>query len=283
MKVQLGRAANNRKGDTIMTTNYFSMEGKTAIFTGGCGNLGKVMVKALLEYGANVAVPSRTDRFDESYDTYRKNGQLYFTEADLSETESTKKAFAEINAHFGKIDVLVNCAAYGGGAGGKSCEYRLDKISDETWAEGVDGTLGVIFRCTREIIPYFDQNGGGNIVNIGSMYGIVAPDFDIYGDNIPWNPPTYGAGKAGVLQFTRYCASALARRNIRVNSLTPGPFPNITSNTDMEFIGRLSNKTMMKRTGKAEELNGGLLLLCSDASSFMTGTNIVVDGGMTNW
>ena len=89
--------------------------------------------------------------------------------------------------------------------------------------------------------------------------------------------------KRQVLQFTRYCASALARRNIRVNSITPGPFPNISLDTDQEFIRRLSGKTMMNRTGKPEELNGALLLLCSEASSFMTGTNIIVDGGMTQW
>ena len=264
-----------------MKNDIFSMEGKVVIFTGGCGNLGKPMVKALLEYGAAVAVPSRTDKFDESFDEYKKADKLLFVTAHLSETESIKAAFAEIFEHYGKIDVLVNCAAYGGGAGGKSCEYRIDKIPDETWLEGVDGSLNVIFRCTREVIPYFDKCGGGNIVNIGSMYGLIAPDFAIYGDDIPWNPPTYGAGKAGALQFTRYCASALARRNIRVNSLTPGPFPNITPNSNMEFIGRLSDKTMMKRTGKAEELCGALLLLCSDASTFMTGTNITVDGGMT--
>ena len=264
-------------------TNYFNMNGKDVIFTGGCGNLGRVMVKALLEYGARVAVPSRTDRFDESFNEYKENGKLLFIEADLSDSNSTKRAFEIAFESFGKLDVLVNCAAYGGGAGGKSCEFRLDKIPDEVISEGFDGTVGVIFRCTREVIPYFDKNGGGTIVNVGSMYGMIAPDFDIYGDNIPWNPPTYGAGKAGVIQYTRYCAAALARRNIRVNCLTPGPFPNITPNSNMEFIGRLSNKTMLKRTGKAEELNGALLLLCSDASSFMTGTNIVVDGGMTEW
>lgn len=266
-----------------MATDLFSMAGKTVVFTGGCGNLGRVMVRALLDYGANVVVLSTTDRFDASYDAYREAGKLVFLPADLRSTESTKAAFAETEKRFGGIDVLVNCAAYGGGAGGKSCEYRLDKVSDETWEEGVDGTLNVIFRCTREVIPYFDRRGGGVIVNIGSMYGIIAPNFEVYGDNIPWNPPTYGAGKAGVLQFTRYCASALARRNIRVNSLTPGPFPNITPNTDMDFVARLSEKTMLKRTGKPEELNGALLLLCSDASSFMTGFNIVVDGGMTQW
>jgi len=259
------------------------MEGKNVVFTGGCGALGRVMVKALLEYGANVAVPEICDRFDESFDEYKAQNKLKVIVTDLSKTESIRASFEEANNFLGGIDVLVNCAAYGGGAVGKSCEYRLDKIDDDTWENGVDGTLNVIFRCTREVIPYFDKKGKGNIVNVGSMYGLIAPDFDIYGENIPWSPPTYGAGKAGVLQFTRYCASALARRNIRVNSITPGPFPGITPATDMEFIGRLSNKTMLKRTGKAEELNGALLLLASEASSFMTGTNIVVDGGMTQW
>lgn len=266
-----------------MKNDIFSMENKVVVFTGGGGNLGRVLVKSLLEYGATVAVPERADTFDESYDEYKKADKLFYINSDLSDTESIKSTFATIFEKYGKIDVLVNCAAYGGGAGGKSCEFRIDKIPDETWENGVDGTLNVIFRCTREVIPYFDKCGGGNIVNFGSMYGLVAPDFEIYGDDIPWNPPTYGAGKAGVLQFTRYCAAALARRNIRVNSITPGPFPNVTPSSNMEFIGRLSGKTMMKRTGKAEELSGGLLLLCSDASSFMTGTNIVVDGGMTAW
>lgn len=266
-----------------MKNDIFSMQGKTVVFTGGCGNLGRVMVKALLEYGANVAIPNRSDKLDSSFDSYKQAGQLVVIPADLSNSESTKAAFQKAEEIFGNIDVLVNCAAYGGGAGGKSCEYRLDKIDDETWNEGIDGTLGVIFRCTREVIPFFEKQGRGNIVNIGSMYGLIAPDFSIYGDDIPWNPPTYGAGKAGVRQFTRYCAAALARKGIRVNCLTPGPFPNITPASDMEFIGRLANKTMLKRTGQAEELNGALLLLASDASSFMTGENIVVDGGMTQW
>ena len=266
-----------------MGMDLFSMKGKSVIFTGGCGNLGRVMVRALLEYGASVIVPSTTDRFDESYREYRDAGRLVFLPADLRSSDETRAAFQEAERRFGHIDVLVNCVAYGGGAGGKSCEYRLDRVPDETWEEGIDGTLNVVFRCTREIIPIFERSGGGVIVNIGSMYGLIAPDFDIYGDDIPWNPPSYGAGKAGVIQFTRYCASALARKGIRVNSLTPGAFPNITPNSDMAFIERLSAKSMLKRTGRPEELCGALLLLCSDASSYMTGCNIVVDGGMTQW
>ena len=263
--------------------NYFDMTGKVVVITGGAGNLGQAMTRALLEYGASVAVIGRTDRLGEEFAAWREADKLVFIAEDLSAGDGAKKALAAAKERFGKIDVLVNNAAYGGGAGGKSCEYRLDRIPDETWEGGIDGTLGVIFRCTREVIPHFEANGGGVIVNVGSMYGLIAPDFAIYGDDIPWNPPSYGAGKAGVTQFTRYCASALAAKGIRVNSLTPGPFPNVGPKTDKAFISRLSAKTMMKRTGKADELAGALLLLCSDASSFMTGSNITVDGGMTAW
>ena len=266
-----------------MPADLFSMKGKSVIFTGGCGNLGRPMVRALLDYGANVFVPSTTDRFDESYDEYRASGQLVFHKADLHHSEEIREAFLTAERTFGRIDVLVDCVAYGGGAGGKNCEFRLDRVPDETWEEGVDGTLNVIFRCTREIIPLFERAGGGVIVNIGSMYGLVAPNFEIYGDDIAWNPPSYGAGKAGVIQFTRYCAAALARKNIRVNSLTPGAFPHVTPGFNQGFLERLSAKPMLKRTGRAEELCGALLLLCSDASSYMTAANIVVDGGMTQW
>lgn len=266
-----------------MGADLFSMQGKTVIFTGGCGKLGRVMVRALLDYDATVVVPSLTDRFDSSYDAFRQAGKLVFLRADLRDTAQIQASFLETERRFGKVDVLVNCAAYGGASGGKNWEYRLDRIPDEAWEIGVDGTLNIVYRCTREILPIFERGGSGVIVNIGSMYGLIAPDFDIYGDNIPWNHPSYSAGKAGVIQFTRYCASALARKNIRVNCLTPGAFPNVTPDFDQGFLARLSAKAMLKRVGKAEELCGALLLLCSDASSFMTGTNIVVDGGMTQW
>lgn len=259
------------------------MEGKTVVITGGCGHLGQAMVTALLEYGANVAVLARSDRLGDAYVPWRQAGKLAVFPADLQKTADIQNGFAAAEARFGGIDVLVNCAAYGGGAGGRSCEYRLDRVPDDTWNEGVDGTLGVTFRCTREAIPCLERRGGGSIVNVASMYGLISPDFSVYGEGIPWNPPTYGAGKAGVLQFTRYCAAALAPKHIRVNSLTPGAFPQLGPHTDMAFIGRLQEKIMLKRTGRAQELCGALLLLCSDASSFITAANIVVDGGMTQW
>src|SRR5699024_8936918 len=123
----------------------------------------------------------------------------------------------------------------------------------------------------------------GCIVDIGSMYGMVSPDPAIYGESGANNPANYGAGKSGVLQFTRYCAGHLAEKGIRVNSISPGPFPNPSTQTDEDFLRKLANKTMLKRVGKQHEIVGPIILLSSDAGSFITGENIVVDGGWTAW
>ena len=258
-------------------TDIFSLENRNIVLTGGCGNLGRIMAKYLDGYGANLYI---ADVVDTPIDGLE--GDVHYIKCDLSDTESVKDMFRHVESIGGSLDALVNNAAYGGGAGGKKMPTtRLEDFDDETWAFGLDGTVGVTFRCIRESIPFFKNNG--SIVNIASMYGMVAPDHTIYGDTGNNSPVTYGAGKAGVIQLTKYCASYLAKNGIRVNSLTPGPFPNITPDIDMNFIARLQDKTMMGRTGKADELVGPLILLVSDASSFMTGANIVVDGGWMAW
>ena len=258
--------------------NIFSLQGKNVILTGGCGNLGRIMGKNLLDFGARLFVV-------DVIDTPQPDlvGDVHYIKCDLSKTESIQEMLAKVEKIGGSVDVLINNAAYGGGAGGKKMtKTRIEDFDDETWAYGLDGTVGVTFRCIREVIPYMKKNGGGSIVNIASMYGIVAPDHTIYGDTGNNSPVTYGAGKAGVVQLTKYTASYLGRDGIRVNAITPGPFPKISA-TDPDFLKILQNKTMMGRTGDAQELAGALILLCSDASSFMTGANIVVDGGWTAW
>ena len=135
----------------------------------------------------------------------------------------------------------------------------------------------------REVVPYMKEKGG-SIINYCSMYGLVSPDFRIYGPKNPQkNPPNYGAAKAGVDQLTRYAASALAQYGIRVNAVTPGPFPAPNNAQDPEFNAALAGKTMLGRFGKNYEMAGAVLLLASDASSFTTGANYVVDGGWTAW
>lgn len=155
-------------------------------------------------------------------------------------------------------------------------------MEDAVFNKGLDGTIGATFRGIREVVPYMKEHGG-SIVNYCSMYGLVSPDLRIYGDNPQKQPPNYGAGKAAVDQLTRYAAGALAEYGIRVNAVTPGPFPNPKNQDDEEFNAKLAYKTMLGRFGQNYEMAGAVLLLASDAGSFMTGTNIVVDGGWTAW
>ena len=123
--------------------------------------------------------------------------------------------------------------------------------------------------------------GGGSIINIGSMYGVVAPDLTIYGDSGQDNPLYYGVAKAGVIHLTKYAASNLGAKNIRVNTVSPGPFPNPAKQPPGDFLSNLENKTLLRRIGFPHEVAGAVAFLASDAASYITGTNIVVDGGWT--
>lgn len=251
----------------------FSLESKVVVITGGSGYLGQAIVRAMLESGAKVAnadiVPFEPDGAGEN---------LLNIRCDISAAESIRQMYQTVKAAYGRIDVLINCATFGAGYGGP-----MDKMNDADWEKGLDGTAGIVFRCIREVIPYFEENKGGNIINFASMYGMVSPDPSIYGNSGQNNPVNYGAGKAAVLQLTRYCAAHLAGKNIRVNSVTPGPFPSPAKLPPEDFLRNLEAKTMLKRVGKAEEMAGPVVFLASDASSYMTGANVVVDGGWTAW
>lgn len=261
--------------------DLFSLKDKAVILTGGAGYLGAAIAEGLLEFGAAVVV---ADVVAKKPEEIVGNGKAYpalFSVAcDLASTPSIQELFRFAKQLCGKLDVLINCATYGAGYGPAGTVWGM---SDEDWARGLDGAAGTVFRCTREAIPYFEENGGGSIINFASMYGMVSPDPSIYGNSGQNNPVNYGAGKAAVLQLTRYCAAHLAGKNIRVNSITPGPFPNPAKLPPEDFMKNLKRKTMLGRVGEAREIVGAVLLLASGASTFMTGSNIIVDGGWTAW
>ena len=248
------------------------MTGKVCIVTGGTGYLGTENVKILKDFGATVVVADIRAAEERWANAPQPVGDL-FVECDVSASESIRACFQKVYDTYGHIDVLINCASYG---------EQLEYMEDDVFNKGVDGSLGVVFRGMREVVPFMKKTGG-SIINYCSMYGIVSPDLRIYGDNPQKQPPNYGAGKAGVAQITRYAAGALAQYGIRVNSITPGPVPNPRNQDDAAFNAQLANKTMLGRFGQSYEIAGAILLLASDASSFMTGSNVTVDGGWTAW
>lgn len=253
----------------------FDLSKKVILITGGYGYLGKAITESLVFHNAKVYVLGRSeDQFLKEFKDHKElRNRLFFENCNVEDSVSIVGAFQRISEREGQINCLINNAFYTKGNDPFS-------LSDDDWAYGIDGTLSSMYRCIREIIPYLENNESSRIINVASIYGLIAPDFSIY-DNFPnyLNPPHYGAAKAGVIQLTKYYASLLGEKKINVNSVTPGPFPNDKVQTYKEFISNLKKKTCLNRIGKPEDLAGIFVYLSSEASNFMTGENIVIDGG----
>ncbi|HNX91713.1 MAG TPA: SDR family oxidoreductase, partial [Candidatus Omnitrophota bacterium] len=194
---------------------------------------------------------------------------------DISDMKDIKNGMKKAAGKKGRIDILVNNAVY--------CEMgNPESMTEEEWAYGVDGTLNSAYRCLKAVIPY--MGNGSKIVNISSMYGMISPDMRIYREHPDFfSPPNYGAAKAGIIQLTKYFAVYLAAKGIGVNCLTPGSFPSKEVRKSKGFIKELTKKIPIGRVGEPHELGGAVLFLSSGASSYVTGQNIIVDGGWTIW
>mgnify|MGYP000037857937 CR=1 FL=1 len=256
----------------------FNLKNRVILISGGYGFLGSAITESLNYHGANVYVLGRSkDKFKTAFPTLPEadSKNISFFQCDVSSTKSIENAFENIDEKEGKIDVLINNAFYSKG-------QSPEKMTDEEWAYGIDGSLSSVFRCMRSIIPYFKKSKGGKIINVSSMYGLVAPHFEVY-DDFPQflNPPHYGAAKAGIAQLTQYYASYLGPLNINVNTVTPGPFPSDIVKENKGFVKALSEKTCLGRVGLPEDLAGTFVFLASCAADFITGQNFIVDGGWT--
>ena len=252
----------------------FEMKNKNVIITGGHGHLGCSMTECLADAGANISIFGRNrNKFNKIFNKNKVNN-IQFFQVDISKTNEIKRGISEHIELFGNIDVLINNSYY------CKSSKNPEKMTDDEWEYGIDGTLNSVYRCIRESLDY--MQAGSSIINISSMYGIISPDFKIYEENKNFiNPPNYGASKAGVIQLTKYFASYLAEKNIRVNAISPGAFPSNEVQKEKIFIKNLIKKIPMKRIGKPDDIKGMILLLASDASQYITGQNFSIDGGWT--
>ncbi|ASQ46416.1 SDR family oxidoreductase [Legionella clemsonensis] len=262
-------------------SELFSLRSKTALVIGGAGLLGSEISYAFAELGAHLIIASRDIKKCEAFTSSLKNNypQGHFTSLaiDISEPKSIDLCLHSVEEFVPEgLDILVNC----GWSGRKN---TFDSISDEDWNLDIEVCLNGVFRTIKRSYPLLKKRQG-NILNIASMYGHVAPDYRLYDSERFANPPSYGAAKAGLLQLTKYLASFLSPDKIRVNAISPGPFPfESTQKENPDFIQRLCNKNPLNRIGKPFELKGAAVLLCSDAGSYITGQNICVDGGWGIW
>lgn len=259
----------------------FSLESKHLLVTGATGHLGRSMVEGLAELGATVLVNGRNrERVEELVAELCSNG---FSAASAIFDINDEAAVEQWFLRYGNAPLhgLVN-NAYSGGAG------SIETASEDDYRNSYEVSLVSAHRLLRSALPGLRaahrECGNASVVNIGSMYGLVSPDQRIYENKRVANPPFYGAAKAALLQWTRYAACEFGGEGIRVNAISPGPFPsdNVQA-TNPGFISTLADKVPLGRVGQAEELQGPLSFLISDASGFMNGANLVVDGGWTCW
>lgn len=254
--------------------DMFSLKGKKVVITGGCGYLGSEIVKGISDFGAEVVV---IDWNIKEIDDV--SNDVKYIKCDLDSNESIKSALMEAAGDNSVIDVLITMAA-NLGAGVLN---DVENMDDTYWAKGIDGTVGYTFRTIRETIPYMKKSTAGSIINIGSLYAVGAPDPRTYFDTPFSSTPNYGAGKAATVELTKYCAAYLAKYGIRANSVSPGSYPHDNVQENKLFKERLEQKTMLGRIGYPKDLVGVMVFLASEASSYITGVNIMVDGGQTAW
>jgi NAD(P)-dependent dehydrogenase (short-subunit alcohol dehydrogenase family) len=257
----------------------FGLEGRTALVTGSAGHLGMPMVDALAQAGAHVILNGRNaGKLEAQRDGLKARGfSATLAPFDIMDDAARSAALAGIT----RLDVLVN-NAYTGRPGTIAMAEHGD------FARAFDSGIWAGFALLRECLPKLrvavGKTGGASIVNIASMYGHVSPDPRLYGDSGLNSAPWYGAAKGGLLQLTRYLACHLAPERIRVNAISPGPFPRVAISAEKsDFVERLAAKVPMGRIGEAAEIAGPLLFLASDAASYVTGINLPVDGGWTAW
>ena len=263
----------------MLLNELFSLQGKTALVTGGAGLLGGQIAEALAELGADIIIASRDqancklkcEALQQQFDI-----SAWPIKLDIADKDSINQCIATAKQEAGGFDILVACAWSGR-------KNDWETINDEDWDNDIEICLNGVFRLIKASTEILKERRGV-ILTVGSMYGHVAPDYRLYEDVPQANPPSYGAAKAGIIQLTKYLASFLAPHGIRANCISPGPFPfEETANEYPDFIDRLSNKNPMARIGSKHEIKGAAALLCSDASSYMTGQNLCVDGGWCIW
>ncbi len=254
----------------------FSLRGKTAVVTAGAGPLfGRSISEALAEAGATLVTASRSLERNEAYaaELRAKGYDAHGLACDVSDGASIDALHEEVLGRFGRCDVLVNSAlARDGHAGGFADQ------TPESWQAAATGDFVGLFHICRRFVESMARAGGGSVINIASIYGVVSNDPTIYFGTTMKQPATYTFVKAGMINFTRYLACYYGKQGVRANCLSPGGFFN---HQPQPFVDAYSQRVPLGRMMDHEDLQGAVVFLASDAARYVTGHNLLVDGGWT--
>jgi NAD(P)-dependent dehydrogenase (short-subunit alcohol dehydrogenase family) len=266
-----------------MTTlnELMKLKGRRALITGACGSLGRVMAQTLAELGAELVLLDNDDKalaelaskilVDWGVDSIIRNCDL--------ESQVARDGLIVDLLQEGHLDILINNAAFVGTSSLKGWAVPFAEQSIETWRRAIEVNLISAFHLCQGLAPLIRATGKGSIINIGSIYGEFGPDWGLYKGTLMCNPAAYGASKGGLLQLTRWLATTMAP-NVRVNAISPG---GIIRDQVNEFVERYEARTPLGRMATEDDFKGAVAFLASDMSAYMTGQNLLVDGGWGVW
>tara|TARA_Y100000588_G_scaffold318722_1_gene348390 strand:+ start:154 stop:936 length:783 start_codon:yes stop_codon:yes gene_type:complete len=253
----------------------FSLEGRVALVSGGAGPLfGSSISEALAEAGATLITASRSlERNEEFAEGLRSQGYTaHAMQLDITDTESITALQAKVEEEFGSPDILVNSAIAPQGGG-------FEEQTPEVWARSAQGNMVGLFAMCKAFIGGMVEKGKGSIVNISSIYGVVANDPNLYIGTDMKQPPDYTFNKAGMINFTRYIANYYGKKGVRANCICPGGY---VATKISPFYENYIQRCPVGRTLDNEDIKGTVVYLASDASVYVTGTALMVDGGWTS-
>jgi NAD(P)-dependent dehydrogenase (short-subunit alcohol dehydrogenase family) len=258
------------------------MKGRVAFVTGGGGHIGVAIAEALAELGCDLCLVDRPEVSQADIAERLKVdwGRRVETLAIDLEDESARSAVPEfIVDRFGRLDVLVNCAGFVGTSKLKGWGVPLEEQTIDTWRRVIEVNMTSVFHLCQILAPLLRVGPGGSIINVSSIYGVVGPNLSLYSGTKMGNSAAYATSKGGVVQLTRWLSTVLAPQ-IRVNCISPG---GVYRNQAEEFVARYVERTPLGRMGVEDDFKGAVAYFASDLSSYVTGENLMVDGGWTRW
>tara|TARA_B100000886_G_scaffold339941_1_gene307052 strand:- start:1173 stop:1964 length:792 start_codon:yes stop_codon:yes gene_type:complete len=257
-----------------------SLKNKTILLTGAAGHLGKEFSYSLSRYQANlILIDKNKSQLINLQTKLKKNFNIdaFIKVTDLEIFSQRVNLIKFLKKKYSKLDIIVNNAAFVGASNLKGWSTKFEKQSIDTWQRAIEVNLTSVFHLSRDLLPLLRKSKKPSIINIGSMHGIIAPEWPLYEGTNMSNPAAYSVSKAGIIHLTKWLASTLAPK-VRVNCISPG---GISRNQPISFVKKFLSSTPLKRMASESDIVGTLIFLCSDQSEYITGQNIIVDGGKT--
>lgn len=257
-----------------------NLKDKVIVVTGGTGLLGKEFCRGLAEFGAQVVIGSTNEEngknVSDELNEELNDEKVFYLLLDITSESSIDEFIEKTEEKFGKIDALVNNAY----PRNKKYGAKFEMVDFDSYKENVISHMGGYFLISQKISKHMKKRKTGVIINIASIYGVLGPNFSVYEGTEMTMPVEYSMIKGGIVNFTRYLSTYLAPYNIRVNAISPG---GIFNNQPPEFVEKYNEKVPLGRMGDPSDIVGTVIFMVSDASEYITGQNIMVDGGLSVW